>query len=174
MLTSFIHIINSLCSNNYEMIKLLFGNHLDIMIIIIALVSLSLIFQSVGCRFGIVIYPPGICGLILYFVYFYIEKSNNDPNINPFGVLVNCLAIPLTIFVNVFFFKQYGLISKGLTTKQLASILKEVKIGSSSSNDQSDEYNTMKRKIYGTLSFNEKMTNLKTFLTKSITKSLFD
>lgn len=156
------------------MIKLLFGNHLDVMIIVISLVSLSLIFQSVGCRFGIIVYPPGVCGLVLYFVYFYIEKPNNTPNINPFGVLVNCIGIPLTIFVNVFFFKQYGLVSKGLTTKQMASILKEVKVSSSTTIDESDQTKSLRKKVFGKLSFKEKIMNIKSFLMKPKIKSLFE
>ncbi len=69
----------------------------------------------------------GVCGIGIFIYLFYSRVGWTLPiYVNPFSIIVLCGSVPLGIFVGVFFIKQLKLVTRGLTTKQLESITREM------------------------------------------------
>jgi len=142
------------------------------MIVLLVVLTIAIILESLGFKFKIITYGLIILCALGYIILFFIESSDDDKFlINPFGIIALCGTIPLGVFVTVFFFKQYNLITRSLTTKQLDSILKET---FKDNNSQDKQFREFQYKARGKLTNKTRMENLKTFLKKSRPKSLFD
>lgn len=170
-ISSIFHVIFSLCTNDFTMLKLLFTNHLQEMIVIIIVITIASLLESVGFRYKTLTYGSSIISLLYYIWLFYKENANDFMLINPISVIVIIVMVPLSVFVNVFFVKQFNLVTRKLTYKQLNSILKEqekLKL------NEDEAYFRVYRQTRGKLSIKEKFSNIMNFIKKERPGSLFD
>ena len=167
-ITSFIHLIYNLFFFEGKITIEIYDFYPVYTIIALILFLLSLIL------FWLQIFPPCYItplliisnGLIIILFYLTTEKINKSfPDYyNPFSILILTGSIPLTTFVSIFNFKQLGLISKGLNTKQYESIIKE---SVNNKNVLAKEY-IIKRN----LSLCSKIKNIAVFISKNQMDSL--
>lgn len=170
--TTIVHIIYTLCYNNFIVVKTLFSVHFDIMIVAVILIAIGSLLEMVGFRFKSLTYGPCLIGFAIYIVLFYVELKIEDKLlVNPISIAVLCAAIPLGVFVGVFFVKQLNLVSRSLTYKQLNTILKESRTIKSKGNEN---FNLIQSKARGKTTLKEKINNILNFLKKDRPISLFD
>jgi hypothetical protein len=170
--TTIAHVIYTLVYKDFIVLKTLFSLHLDLMLVAVILILIGALLEAVGFRFKSLTYGLGLSGFAIYIVLFYVELTIDDKLlVNPISIAVLCAAIPLGVFVGVFFVKQLNLVSRSLTYKQLHTILKESK---SIKAKGKENFDVLQSKARGKLSLTEKMNNILNFLKKERPASLFD
>lgn len=159
------------------MIKLMMDKALLLTIFSVLCIIASGLLEIFGFRLRKITLSILIVGMVIFdgcFIYLHKEDKQKDLKegeklnytnfMNPMATVVLLFCIPLTIFVNAFFGKQIGLISKGLTLKQYDSIMKKT----STNKEVKKEEKSTKKKI----TFKRRIINIWKFMRKKRGKSL--